>query len=358
MCTIGYNYYNNLVLPGRWCLQNLILKHSHEKSFFLVVSSAFGFKVVKVPIWWNNETVCFPKKQYGYQTNAEFDAVCKSFRPTTFFRWILFFGKLFSTYSNSALNFASYDTYIKFIQFLACLWALFSTLKPKSEESAQKNEKRILQMCPWILFYICLRGGSILQKKSKSSYPNAPWSFIKVKLTSAAQTTAIISLRNFAVGRAGVYLPCLPFCCFWEIGALIFLDYTVQHRIDRVLSFFSSRPNWESPTPSVSLPQASVFPPLLWFRGGYTCGRGGEGVRGPNSDEVSTLLYSSYICTLCCSGSGLFTWWRQTCRCGCGLSSGRAPASGSTTCTRTAFSASKVSEYMLCTLISYEDWLQ
>jgi hypothetical protein len=39
-----------------------------------------------------------------------------------------------------------------------------------------------------------------------------------------------------------------------------------HHRVDRVLSFFSSRPNWDSPTPSPPSPVERVTPPL-WFGG-------------------------------------------------------------------------------------------
>ncbi len=46
------------------------------------------------------------------------------------------------------------------------------------------------------------------------------------------------------------------------------------------IGFFSSRPNWDSPTPS---PQASMSLPL-WFSG-RTYSLAGEGVGGPNSDE-------------------------------------------------------------------------
>jgi hypothetical protein len=60
----------------------------------------------------------------------------------------------------------------------------------------------------------------------------------------------------------------------------IFLYDSRRHRVDRVLSFFSSRPNWDSPNPS----HAGECVPPLWFMGGgyYTLawGRG-----GPNSDE-------------------------------------------------------------------------
>jgi hypothetical protein len=48
-----------------------------------------------------------------------------------------------------------------------------------------------------------------------------------------------------------------------------------DHRVDRLLGFFSSRPNWDHP---LSHPQASVSPPL-WFLGeAYSLG--GEGVWG------------------------------------------------------------------------------
>ncbi len=52
--------------------------------------------------------------------------------------------------------------------------------------------------------------------------------------------------------------------------------------VDRVLGFFSSSPNWDSPTP----PPAGecVLPFFGSGGGGYTL-TGGEGVGGPNSDE-------------------------------------------------------------------------
>jgi hypothetical protein len=49
------------------------------------------------------------------------------------------------------------------------------------------------------------------------------------------------------------------------------------HRVGRVLSFFSSRRNWNSPTPR---PQASV-PPPLWFGGRGTL-TGERGWESPN----------------------------------------------------------------------------
>ncbi len=45
------------------------------------------------------------------------------------------------------------------------------------------------------------------------------------------------------------------------------------HRVGRVLSFFSSRRNWDSPTPSPAGECA-----LLWFRGGGAHSLAGEGV--------------------------------------------------------------------------------
>jgi len=56
------------------------------------------------------------------------------------------------------------------------------------------------------------------------------------------------------------------------------------HRVDRVLSFFSRRPHWDSPAPS----RRRVFTPPLFGTGrpGGTlaCGRENGG-GGPNSDE-------------------------------------------------------------------------
>jgi hypothetical protein len=67
------------------------------------------------------------------------------------------------------------------------------------------------------------------------------------------------------------------------------------HRVDRVLGFFSSRSNWDSPSPH---PQASA--PCLWFRGeGHN--RLWESEWGPNSDEgtdtvvLFICIYSMYL---------------------------------------------------------------
>jgi hypothetical protein len=62
-----------------------------------------------------------------------------------------------------------------------------------------------------------------------------------------------------------------------------------QSTVDRVLGFFSSRPHWDPPAPSL-YPQASVSAPL-WFRGDtLACGRGGGGV--PIRTRGQTLWHS------------------------------------------------------------------
>ncbi len=62
-----------------------------------------------------------------------------------------------------------------------------------------------------------------------------------------------------------------------------------EHRVDRVLGFFSSRPNWDPPfTPS---PAGECVPTPVWFRGG-TIG----GVGGPNSDEgTDSVVLKVYL---------------------------------------------------------------
>jgi hypothetical protein len=59
------------------------------------------------------------------------------------------------------------------------------------------------------------------------------------------------------------------------------------HKVGRVLSYFSSRRNWNSPNPSPA--------PSLWFRGeGHTHWRE-RGWESPNSDE-GTYTVVLYIC--------------------------------------------------------------
>ncbi len=69
-----------------------------------------------------------------------------------------------------------------------------------------------------------------------------------------------------------------------------------DHRVDRVLSLFFSRWNWDPPPP-LPHPQASV-PPLVPCRGGAHSLAGRGGGSQFNSNEGHTLWYSRYICTV------------------------------------------------------------
>ncbi len=84
--------------------------------------------------------------------------------------------------------------------------------------------------------------------------------------------------------------------------------HTWSHRVERVLSFLSSRPNWDSTAP---LTYKRVCSPLLWFggRGGtqLACGRGSGGVPIPTRGQIlwtvvhwySTVCTCTGICVLC-----------------------------------------------------------
>jgi hypothetical protein len=58
--------------------------------------------------------------------------------------------------------------------------------------------------------------------------------------------------------------------------------YDLQHRVDRVLGFFSSRPNWDPPTPSPADECVPHFGSAFSGEGHTACGRG---FQTPNSDE-------------------------------------------------------------------------
>ncbi len=76
---------------------------------------------------------------------------------------------------------------------------------------------------------------------------------------------------------------------------------SIPQSIGSVLSFFSSRRNWDSATPR---PQASVlFPPLVGGEGHTRCMAREGGRRVPISTRGHTLWYSVYICTLCSNHS-------------------------------------------------------
>ncbi len=76
-------------------------------------------------------------------------------------------------------------------------------------------------------------------------------------------------------------------------GILYFYILYFYHRVDRVLSFFSSRRNWDSPNPS---PAGECASPVLWG-GAHSLARGGGG-RVPIPTRGHTLWYSLYIRTL------------------------------------------------------------
>jgi hypothetical protein len=67
----------------------------------------------------------------------------------------------------------------------------------------------------------------------------------------------------------------------------------MDHRVDRVLGFFSSRPNWFGHPPPPH-PQVSVSP--LFGSGGGTDSLAGEGVWAHKSDEgTDTMVILVYI---------------------------------------------------------------
>jgi hypothetical protein len=68
----------------------------------------------------------------------------------------------------------------------------------------------------------------------------------------------------------------------WKSSSACLLYHTVGHRVDRVLSAFSSRANWDFPTPHIHAGEY-VSPPLV-PEGGHTRLRE-RGWARPNSDE-------------------------------------------------------------------------
>jgi hypothetical protein len=70
-----------------------------------------------------------------------------------------------------------------------------------------------------------------------------------------------------------------------------------QHRVGRVLSFFSSRRNWDSPIPHPQARRVCPPPPIGSVGEGHTRLReSGVGVLIPTRGH--TLWYSLYVCTL------------------------------------------------------------
>jgi hypothetical protein len=87
----------------------------------------------------------------------------------------------------------------------------------------------------------------------------------------------------------------LFFACYRDSGMSCFFSpfYCIKLRVGRMLSFFSSRRNWDSPNPS---PTGECAPPRYGGRGTLAGERGVGGVLIPTRGH--TLRYSLYIRTL------------------------------------------------------------
>jgi hypothetical protein len=77
------------------------------------------------------------------------------------------------------------------------------------------------------------------------------------------------------------------------------------HRVDTVLSFSSSRWNWDTPTPS---PADECAPPLVPGGGAHSLvGGGGGGMEGPISDAgtytVVLYVYMYFVASSICIAS-------------------------------------------------------
>ncbi len=73
------------------------------------------------------------------------------------------------------------------------------------------------------------------------------------------------------------------------------MNSATDHRVDRILGFFVSRPNWDPPTHS---PTGECVPPL-GSGGGHTFLREGGGGSQPTRGQ--TLWYSRYIQFVLCA---------------------------------------------------------
>jgi hypothetical protein len=74
------------------------------------------------------------------------------------------------------------------------------------------------------------------------------------------------------------------------------------HRVGRVLSFFSTRWNWDSPTP-LAAGECAPPPPTLWSGGGGHTRLRERGWGSPNSDEGTFTVV--LFCTLWVGRKGL-----------------------------------------------------
>jgi hypothetical protein len=91
---------------------------------------------------------------------------------------------------------------------------------------------------------------------------------------------------------------------FWEYLFRIFGVVSLQHRVGRVLRFFSNHRNWDSPTPS---PAGECAPPFVSGGRGAACGRGGGGVPIPfRRGDIHCGTLGIYYLGVCSVNGGGF----------------------------------------------------
>ncbi len=106
-------------------------------------------------------------------------------------------------------------------------------------------------------------------------------------------TSCKVIILYYAADSAPVLLCTVPLTSFFK--------YRASHRVDRVLGFFASHPNWDSPTPSPAASQAGVSLNPVGSGGGegYTNarGRGGGGSQFRRGDRHCGTLGIYVLCS-------------------------------------------------------------
>ncbi len=112
-----------------------------------------------------------------------------------------------------------------------------------------------------------------------------PWSHSVSMSTKCGSGSGSVKMKRIRIRTSVIECLCTFFVCSSEcFSAVGFLS--LHHRVDRVLDFFSGRPNWD-PHPS----PAGECPPPLWFQVGVHTILRESGRGGPNSNEgIDTMV--------------------------------------------------------------------
>ncbi len=199
---IGCNDFNNLILPGCWWRQILILRHIYKIKYFLFPPFRPRLPSNKVCKKCKYDFFNFSQMQNGYQKKENFMLISnplkklQKYHSKNCYHWKIdrknwvfdFYFRMQRVFGYAFLGFfwwffAFYDTHIKFLKKYFAYIGTFANFKAKIGRNGSKKLKSCLRIS-YDIYCTSGLGGSIFSKK------------IKIKIINAASWPPVLLLTS------------------------------------------------------------------------------------------------------------------------------------------------------------------